>query len=456
MTTRRKFLATCGATAAALGIAPSLLIRRARAATSAFGEVEHLVVLYARGGLRSHCLFNAVGNDQVNPFGRQQAASGTEWALGAVCGDEAIDAGALGTLPGFKDITADVTVLGTVDTNPGGPISLDHAPAIRRLTTGEVAGTRTLLGHVLDGHPRYASGVGLDAFPPVDIGNTPFGVTAARQSPLRVAGADIAVPAGAIEKGWETDVRDVLNSEFTTAIPPAFADRPGLLSVQKQNAFAFSQVLSNPVLDVLGNLESESNAFTNQQLLDILGNYDLRDRGDFDSIRSWGPDVAKAIRFLEFGAPVVVVSKDIYDLHGREKRGLPVRAADLARQLAGLNYILKNMVHPKGGAYFDHTLVVVVSEFGRNNTDENGFNSARGSDHLGGEPGPVRNQAVPLMGGALNRAGTAGRLFGATNETIDATGEVFSHRALLSTLLDVAGVDHSSHFPDAPISRLFD
>jgi hypothetical protein len=33
-----------------------------------------VLILFARGGLRSHCLFNAVGEFQHNPFGTQTAA----------------------------------------------------------------------------------------------------------------------------------------------------------------------------------------------------------------------------------------------------------------------------------------------------------------------------------------------------------------------------------------------
>ena len=77
---RRTFLKVSGAAAAA-SLAPTLWLPKARAATEAFGQVKHLLVLFAEGGLRSHCLFNAVGSVQDNPFGTQPAAAGTEWAL---------------------------------------------------------------------------------------------------------------------------------------------------------------------------------------------------------------------------------------------------------------------------------------------------------------------------------------------------------------------------------------
>ena len=378
MTTRRNFLKTCAGGAALAAAAPTLLLRRAAAQSPAFAQVKHLLILYARGGLRSHCLFNAVGGDKHNPFGSQAAADGTEWTLGSVCGREAIDAGELGPIPGFHTITNEVAVLGTIDANPGGSVPVDHDPAVRLIATGDELGSRTLLGRVLDGHPRYAAGVSLEAFPPVDVGETPFGLSAGRYSPLRVAGAAVTRPSGSIQEGWHTGVRNTMNARFAERIPPAFAARAEQLTIQKRNAFVFDDVLSNPVLDILGQPDAASAGLTNAQLVEALGDYDLLTIGDFESRRSWGPDIAKALRFFEFGAPVAVVERNMYDLHAREQRGLPPRSQDLVRQFAGLNFLLKMMPHPDGGSFFDHTLVTVVSEFGRNNVLDTGFNSGRG------------------------------------------------------------------------------
>ena len=77
---RRNFLA------AAL-VAPTLWIPRvSRGATPRFGTIDHVLVLFAKGGLRSHAVFNAVGSHRHNPWATQPVQSGTAWKLGAACG----------------------------------------------------------------------------------------------------------------------------------------------------------------------------------------------------------------------------------------------------------------------------------------------------------------------------------------------------------------------------------
>jgi hypothetical protein len=121
-----------------------------------------------------------------------------------------------------------------------------------------------------------------------------------------------------------------------------------------------------------------------------------------------------------------------------------------------LHHLLNLMPHPDGGTYYDHTLVVSVSEFSRNNTEpDTGFNSGLGSDHQLEEAAPMRNQAVAVMGGALRTAGTAGKQIGATDDDMNPIGEVYSTRSLHSTLLDVLGVDHTAFWSDPPIAGLF-
>jgi hypothetical protein len=453
--TRRAFLSGCGAASAAAVVAPSLWIRRARAQTEAFGQVQHVLVLFAQGGMRSHCMFNAVGDYQHNPFGTQPAAS--EWTLGAVCGNSDIDTATFGTIPGLYAIASDVTVLPCIDHLPGAPPIVQHERAVALAATGEEDGRHGLLARVLQGHPRYVDGVGLSNLPPVDIGRTPFGASATGHIPLRLASPGAAVPTRTISENWATRARSALDDRFSKRVLSSYDNRLGILRTSKRNAFEFADLLVDPLLDVIGATDASADGFTNAQLLEVLGNHDLQDVGDEISIRSWGADVALALRMFGLGAPMVAVARDIYDTHDRESLLLPIRSADLARQLAGLNYLLKAMPHPTGGSYWNHTLVVVYSEFSRNNTRlETGFNSALGSDHLVTDPvAPMRNQAVALMGGVLTAAGTAGRQFGATDESMNPIDDVFTMRSLQSTLLDLLGVDHTPFWPDAPIAPMF-
>src|SRR5687767_7318871 len=148
---RREFIKAAAAAAAL----PTLWIpKRARAATRASGAVDHLLILFAQGGLRSHATFNANVAFRHNPFGVQAAAEGTEWALGAACNAEDFDS-RLGSIPGFKKITRDVAVIPCVDHLPNGTIpDADHRTATNRISTGSPDGTTGLLSLVGKHHEK--------------------------------------------------------------------------------------------------------------------------------------------------------------------------------------------------------------------------------------------------------------------------------------------------------------
>lgn len=453
-TTRRSFLKATGvALAAPMVWVPS----RAKAATKAFGDVQHLLVLFAKGGFRSHCLFNAVGHEQHNPFGaHEMQLSGTEWRLGAAAGDLEYST-SLGIVPGLARSTGRIAVLPCVDHIPGaGQVDVGHDTAIRRICTGSPYGANGLLSVIGRDHAKYSNGFSLQAVPPVQIRATDFGRGAAdyaKTRPLTLQGGGRSfasqLPVG---QGWKIGARDALNARFRDNRSRAYRSRLSEFLISKSYASTFSTMLSDPLLDVVGMGDAAAAGVTNRQLLEVLGNESLRARGDLNDTQSWGADVALALRFFQFGSPAVVVTRDIYDMHDDERTNFAPRAGDLARQLAGLSFLLERMQHPGGGTYWDKTMVVVVSEFSRNNTALNGFNSGNGSDHVGEASGPTRNQAVAVMGGMVTQGG---KLIGSTDKNMNAQGKVFSSRSLLATCLDGLGMDPNKYWADAPIEELF-
>lgn len=454
MITRRRFLSACGALTAGAALGPTILIPKARATSPGFGSAKHVLLFYAQGGLRSHALFNAVGTQQHNPYGTQDAAPGTQWQLGAVCGRDDIPTETFGTIPGFHQITSDVSVVAAVDHAPGGQPVVDHLPAIGALVSGYQSSRQGLLARLVQGHPRYSGGVSVSAMPPVDIGGTPFAASETEHRPLLLPGATSKRPPREISRSWATDARERLNGEFAAKVPKSYEQRVTQLHAAKDAAFEFSSILVDPLLDILGAPEASAGGLSNAELVEVLGNEVLESGPSRETHTSWGTDVALALRSFHFGAPMAVVRRNMYDTHQFEEQVLPERSADLTRQLAGLNFLLKEAEHPEGGSYWDHTLVAVVSEFSRNNTEPgSGFNSALGSDHVSIDPDASRNQAIALMGGPLANAG--GRLVGATDTEMRSLEETYSMRSLHSTLLDVLGVDASQFWSDAPIAELF-
>jgi hypothetical protein len=428
---RRDFLKLSAAAAAA----PLIWIpKRAGAATAARGKVKHLLVLNAKGGLRSHALFNAVGVKQHCPWGAQASAS--EWKLGAVCGSTDLE-------------TENVAVLASVDHDPNGSVDIDHRTAANRIATGSPEGTVGLLTLIGQRHPKYASGFSLSAVPPVEIGKSEFGLgagDASRYRPISIDGVEEGFAADVmIAKGSGIAAREKLDARFIAAKASPYRSRIEGFLLAKKNALTFADLLRDPRLDLIGSPNATDSGVTNQELIDELGN-----AGE----QAWGPRIALALRFFGFGSPACVVTNEIYDMHDDEQDGLPIASADLVRQLAGLDRLLHRIPHPEGGSYWEHTMVAVVSEFSRNNTlAGTGFNSGNGSDHVEEGGDPCRNQAIAIMGGPIT---AKGRLIGASDPaTLRATGKVFTSRSLLSTFLDVLGIESTPYWSDAPIEELF-
>lgn len=443
--------------AAACAALPTLLLpRRAAAATRAFGQAEHVLILFAKGGFRSHCTFNAVGQSRHDPFGVQPAQPGTEWTLGAACGSEDVTS-SRGVIPAMAKISKDIAVLACVDHLPGGQaVDVDHRTAVNRIATGDPSGTTGLLSRIGKHHPRYRDGFSVSAFPPVEIGPTEFGLGTgdyAGTRPLSVVSAANNFSAQAsVGRGWKIGARRDLDARFRDRHSRAYRARISNYLAAKGLATTLGDVLASPTLDVLGKPAASADGFSNGELIEIFGALDLATLGDTQNTPSWGPDVAMALRFLSLGAPACVVTRDIYDLHDNERSNYAPRTRDLSRQLAGLNYVLRRMPHPRGGNYWDKTLVAVVSEFSRNNTEASGFNSGNGSDHVGEGTGPTRNQAIAVMGGVVT---VPGKRLGATDAELNAQDLVFSSRSLLSTFLDVLGIDPLPVLGEAGISELF-
>lgn len=456
---RRRALSLAAQGAGLAMVAPSLLLSRKAYATAATGKVKHVLVLNCRGGFRSHCTFNAVGALQHNPFGTQAAQAGTEWTLGAACGRLGYST-TLGTVPAFADITKDVAILGAVDPNKGGPIEVDHTSGQRRAGTGLPDGKTGILSLVGAHHPLYADGFSADRLPPVEIGPSDFGLGEGiygERRPLSLFGAQFAGVGGADDEEGLREVvsplRERFDKRFLARRSTAWQKRLKAFRLAKQNAALFQGMLADPILDVIGAPDASGAGVTNAQLLEVLGNHNLSEIGDPQPSLSWGADIALALRCFAFGAPMVSVLRDVFDMHDIERDAYAPRTQDLVRQLAGLSFLLKRMPHPEGGTYFDHTLVVTMSEFSRNNTFETtGFNSGNGSDHVGQGADPARNMAIAMMGGVVTRGGD---LIGGTDDDMKATGAVFSTADVLATVLDAVGVDPTPHMPGTAIDEVF-
>ena len=431
------------------------------AATPGFGTAKHVIILYAGGGLRSAPLFNADAGFQHNPFGRaMNVAPEVEWGVGSILGTQPVDLFTFGDtpiqLPPVPAIAQDIAVIAGVDHEPGSQMNpQDHFTGDMALTGGDVDSTTGLLARVHRDHPGYVNGS--VALPPFDLGLSNFArgagdFAAYRPIALQSASSFTGRSGNGDTAGrgaWARTLRETRDERFIAKRSPHVRPYLGAARDAKLNSKNYAAMLRNPALDHIGAPEGTLGGVTNQQLLEVLqGN-----PGGGGEMGSFGLETAFALRAVQLGVPAVSVLRYVFDTHSDEKTLLPMDAGDLGRQIAGLHFLLKRMTDAEGRPLWNDTVVVMMSEFSRDNTEAaTGFNSAEGSDHQGSYA--ARNQSWPIFGGPIT---AGGRRIGALNPQTLATvgGPAKSVRSVLSTVLDVLGIDSSRHFSDAPLSELF-
>lgn len=453
--TRRQFLGAAAGTAAAASAPLVWIPKRAfAAATPAFGTAEHVLVLFAAGGLRSQPLFNADVAFQHNPFGQPASvAPGTQWGVGKILGETPVDLFNLGEqLPPVSAISNEISVLAGVDHEPTQPgAQIDHFLGDMAVTGGYPDAETGMLARVHRDHPGYQNGS--LALPPFDIGLSTFGRGEgdyAGYRPLAVQSASdfTGNSQNSTELNrarWAVELRNELDEPFIARRAPYVRPYMEAARDSKINSVAYTAALHSPALDLLGVPDAPLGGLTNTNLLEIFGYYDFPQS-------TWALETAFALRLFQFGVPMVTVLRYLFDSHSDEKTLLPVDGGDLGRQMAGLNFALKRLTDTQGNTLWDKTAVIVVSEFGRDNTIANtGFNSADGSDHQGSPA--CRNQCWPIFGGPIPGGKRIGGLDPATLATTN--GPAFSVRCVWSTVFDLLGMDHLPYWQDAPIQELW-
>ena len=454
---RRRFLGSLAVGAAAAAF-PHVWIKKAVAATNARGTVKHLIYVRLAGGFRFTAAFNGDTAEQFNLFGLASAVSGTQWGPSKLLesatwldgdGNKARrDAG----MKKYTDFTNEVCLLPCVDHEPfAARADGNHGTGLERFLTGYVGGSTAFLTYVNYGlRQRQAEALAqgkvlLPAFSLGDAGmSAGAGPYAAYRSPV-VDGQGFdrfrfdtaaALPAWARTLAGKVDgrVRDRVHPSLEVSVEAFLQTRDATRT--------YGDILGSDALKVSNRSTTLVDGISNQQLETLLGAGDV------------GRRAALALRLFRHGCPAVFLNQGGYDLHSGEEGGLSRELDGLTHLLSGLRTALKTMTHPDGGTYWDRTLVVCGSEFGRT-TGGQRFNSAAGSDH--GSDYPTRWLSMPLMGGVIDEAAKGGAKLGNTRrDDLGPDGGVFSYRALMKTMLDLLGCDHEGVFPaDAPIAELF-
>lgn len=422
------------------------------------GGVKHLIYVRLSGGFRFTTAFNADVGDQFNPFGKASGvASGTEWGVGRLLegadwlGADADDLSELG-MRRVTEFTNEMMVLTTVDHEPAaGNADGNHGTGLERFLTGYPGGTTsffTMIHYGLRERIAAAASEGRVELPPFVLGSTGmaqgYGAYAGFRPPLIQGDSfdQFTFSAGSKLPGWATDMAAEADRNMKERQVVASQALVDTYIGTRESTERFAEIFSSDLLRIRNGSNELIDGISNRQLESLFG-----DGGTARRVRL-------ALRLLHFGCPAVFLDQGAYDLHSNEDEQLPREMLGLTRLLSGLNAALKRMAHPDGGTYWDHTLVVLGSEFGRTARGTR-FNSAGGSDHGGDRA--TRWMSMPMMGGFVTQSGLGGRQFGATerNELKD-DGAVYSYRSVCKTLMDLLCADHSEFFQqDPPITAIF-
>lgn len=447
---RRSFLKGVGiatAASATVGVPHIWVPKAAYAQTDARASVKHIIYIRLNGGFRFTAAFNGRVAERYNPWGlARDLPAGTEWGPSELLarapwleGEEGATRQELG-MRSVAAISDDILIAPCVDHEPtSGSADGNHNSGLQRFNTGYAGnstGIMTMINYGLrDRVPEDPEGVILPAFvlggggmsngsgkyagyrPPVlQDGFSGFGFDAARALPE-----------------WAKRMSDDLDQRIYNRVHPQSRFPVDAYIQSREATKRYAEIFNDPRLNVGQNSDEPMDGLSNNQLRLLLGG------------GGTARNVMLALRLFHFGCPAIFMNQGGYDMHSGEEEGLPPRMNELNQLVSGLHTALKLMEHPSGGTYWDHTVVVLGSEFGR--TARGGrFNSARGSDH--GGDNSTRWMSMPFMGGIFNEAGTAGRTFGETlAEDLKASGQVYSYRSVMKTMMDWLGCDHSEFFP---------
>jgi uncharacterized protein (DUF1501 family) len=148
-------------------------------------------------------------------------------------------------------------------------------------------------------------------------------------------------------------------------------------------------------------------------------------------------NLALAVRLLQIGSPAVTLETPTFDFHSGEAIAGPPLYGYFGRVWAALHWLLSHI--PSGaGTLLDRTLVVTMSDFGRDKAGANGFNAGEGSDH--GADYACFYLAHAVMGAGIRKNRLVGPV-DTNNYNADVSSVRYTPNQLLVTILDALGLD---------------
>jgi hypothetical protein len=426
-----------------------MLRRIARAAPGPTAKADRVLVINMAGGVRSSAAFHASPAMPYNPYGLM-AGVATPFALGQILDDGGNDASyTLGAnwssarLPRLREMATEMSVIGTYS-----PARGDHLRArIEEPTGSSSGGAPGILTRIGAGFADAQAAPGAPAFhlaPAAQFGAAVGAIT--KHVPVSLANFASVPSSSNILPAW---VHDTGNNFATSEAmrdrldEAAIASRHGVgklvtetLSFHRraardigerlaQNDFALANTSQDNVALGMAN----GHPLTNGMLKDLFR------LGVPPQYTQFATNMALAVRLLQIGSPAVTIETPTFDFHSGEAVNGPPLYGYFGRMWAALQWLLSRI--PSGsGTLLDRTLVVTMSDFGRDKAGANGYNAGEGSDH--GADYACFYLAHAVMGGGIRKNRHVGPV---DNTNYNASGTHYTPTQLLVTILDALGLD---------------
>ena len=158
-----------------------------------------------------------------------------------------------------------------------------------------------------------------------------------------------------------------------------------------------------------------------------------------------------ALRLVQSGVRSVTIERGGWDTHGNEQGRLTRNLSELSQALSGLITTLRDLqsLSQLRTNALEDVLIVVDSEFARDNTADNGFNGNDGSDH---QSRYARFFSVMFAGGGI----VGGQAIGATDANFSpVNGVTYQSARINATIYDILGIDPGKYLSVPPIEDLY-
>jgi hypothetical protein len=444
---RRKFIKTLGASAAGFVAAP--FIGGVRRAHAAHGSAQACIRFYLSGGARTSAMWDSNHIDKYNPYGTKYTTPPSGVASDFFVSDLWPD--------NIIEVLPDISVVRTMYHGDG--VGTGHGACRQRVLTGGIdfnlPGWATVINRELD-----------SLIPSVLIGNngnaSQLGSLGAAYASLTVPNArsvaSLATSGADITLSEALRIRKLRNALSLRAIRQVGSKQIRDLPFHQTNAESITTQIAQPYFNItaagdeasIGTRLSDDTPVTNAELRALFG---VNGNGGGNG---YGEKAMSALRLVQSGVRSVTITNGGWDTHGNEAARFNNSVPALGNAIHGLITTLKDLpsisIPPKANLLED-VLIVVDTEFARDNTGDNGFNNSDGSDHSSRY---AKYFSAMFAGGGV----AGGQALGTTDSQFvpspdEYASTTYHSSRINTTIYDLLGIESGKYLSEPSIEELY-